>query len=86
MSCEGAGAGRRDWRRGEWAPEWWSSQPARAPCSWARSHVTASARTSSSSQSRAEMKGVSSESGLIAQYSVQTAAQPPSAFMARKCA
>ena len=55
-----------------------------APCSCARSHVRASARRSSSSQSRAEMKGVSSESGLIAQYSVQTAAQPPSAFMARE--
>ena len=29
------------------------------------------------------MKGVSSDSGLTAQYSVLTAAQPPSAFMAR---
>jgi hypothetical protein len=30
------------------------------------------------------MKGVSSDSGLTAQYSVHTAAQPPSAFVARK--
>ena len=29
------------------------------------------------------MKGVSSESALIAQYSVLTAAQPPSAFVER---
>ena len=34
-------------------------------------------------QSRAEMNGVSSESGLTAQYSVLTAAQPPSAFVER---
>ena len=46
--------------------------------------MSESARTSPSSQSRAEMKGVSSESGLIAQYSVQTAPQPPSAFIPRK--
>ena len=38
---------------------------------------------SPSSHRRAEMNGVSSESGLTAQYSVLTAAQPPSAFVAR---
>ena len=32
---------------------------------------------------RAEMKGVSSASGETVQYSVQTAAQPPSALTAR---
>jgi hypothetical protein len=83
MSCDGAIAGRRYSRRGQWTPEWWSSQPASAPCSCARSHMSARLRRSPSSQRRAETKGISSESGLTAQYSVQTAAQPPSAFMAR---
>ena len=41
---------------------------------------------SSSSQSRADTYGDSSDSWLIEQYSVQTAAQPPSAFMPRKAA
>ena len=45
--------------------------------------MSESARRSPSSQSRAEMNGVSSESGLTAQYSVLTAAQPPSAFVER---
>ena len=39
--------------------------------------------TSPSSQMRAETRIVSSDSGLIEQYSVHTAAQPPSAFIAR---
>ena len=82
-SWEGAIAGSRYSRRGQCAPEWWSSTPARLPRSWTSSHMSESARRSSSSHRRAEMNGVSSESGLTAQYSVQTAAQPPSAFVAR---
>jgi hypothetical protein len=38
---------------------------------------------SSSSQNRAAISGASSESGEIGAYSVQTAAQPPSAFTPR---
>jgi hypothetical protein len=41
---------------------------------------------SSSFQSRAETYGDSSESALTGAYSVQTPAQPPSAFMARNAA
>ncbi|MBT6828364.1 MAG: hypothetical protein HOA58_02500, partial [Rhodospirillaceae bacterium] len=35
---------------------------------------------------RAEVQGYSSDSGWTEQYSVHTVPQPPSAFMARKCA
>ena len=45
--------------------------------------MTARLRTSPSSQIRADTRLVSSDSGWIEQYSVQTAAQPPSAFMPR---
>ena len=55
---------------------------ASAPCSCAPSVISRSARMSPSSQSRAETYGYSSHSGLIEQYSVHTAAQPPSAFIA----
>ena len=48
--------------------------------------ISCSARMSSSSHSRADTYGVSSDSGLIEQYSVFTAAQPPSAFMPRNAA
>ena len=44
------------------------------------------ARASSSSHRRAETYGDSSDSALIEQYSVHTAAQPPSAFMPRNAA
>ncbi len=45
-----------------------------------------SARTSSSSHRRADTYGDSSVSALIEQYSVHTAAQPPSAFIPRNAA
>ncbi len=41
---------------------------------------------SPSSQIRADMRWVSSDSGEIEQYSVETPAKPPSAFSARKYA
>ena len=41
-------------------------------------------RASSESQTRCETTGQKSESGAISASSVQTAAQPPSAFVARK--
>ena len=41
---------------------------------------------SPSSQIRADMRCVSSDSGEIEQYSVETPANPPSAFSARKYA
>ena len=57
--------------------------PASASCAWACSHITARFAASSSSQRRAETYGLSSESGLTGAYSVHTAPQPPSAFIAR---
>ena len=68
------------------SPPCQSSTPASAPWRCASSVISRSARTSSSSQSRAETDGYSSVSGLIEQYSVHTAAQPPSAFMPRNAA
>jgi len=56
------------------------------PWAWAASHITLRWRRSWSSHIRAEMKGVSSASGETVQYSVQTAAQPPSAFIPRNAA
>src|SRR3990172_1274982 len=71
---------------GAWGPPYQSSHAASAPCSWSMSHMTARLLMSSSSQMRAETRCVSSDSGEIEQYSVQQAAYPPSAFMARKYA
>ena len=81
--CEGAAAGRRDSLFSPCAPVCESSMPASAPCRCASSQVAASTRTSPSSHMRAETYGVSSDSALIVQYSVLTAAQPPSALTAR---
>ena len=50
----------------------------------ASSHMSARLRRSSSSQKRVETTGQKSESTLTSASSVQTAAQPPSAFMPRK--
>ena len=61
------------------------STAASASCSWSMSHIRPRLRTSPSSQSRALTRWMSSLSGPIEQYSVQTAPQPPSAFIARKC-
>ena len=80
---EGAAAARRDSLFSPCAPVCESSIPASAPCRCASSQVAASTRTSPSSHMRAETYGVSSESMLIAQYSVLTAAQPPSALTPR---
>ena len=81
--CEGAAAARRDSLFSPCAPVCESSMPASAPCLCASSAVAASTCTSRSSHIRAETYGVSSDSALIAQYSVLTAAQPPSALTAR---
>ena len=81
--CEGAAAGRRDSLFSPCAPVCESSMPASAPWRCASSHVAASTCTSPSSHMRAETYGVSSDSALIVQYSVLTAAQPPSALTAR---
>ena len=78
--CEGAAAARRDSLFSPCAPVCESSMPASAPCLCASSQVAASTRTSRSSHMRADTYGVSSDSWLIAQYSVLTAAQPPSAL------
>ena len=82
-SWDGAAEGSRDSEFSAWTPVCPSSMPASAPCSCASSHIRASIRRSWSSQIRAEMYGVSSDSALTAAYSVQTAAQPPSALTAR---
>ena len=73
----------RDSRASTWMPPCHNSTAARAPCPCASSVMRRSARTSPSSHRRAETKGYSSLSGLIAQYSVQTEAQPPSALSER---
>ena len=82
--CDGAAAGSRDSLFSPWTPVCDSSIPASAPSSCARRRSSATAcRRSWSSHIRADTYGVSSDSGLIVQYSVQTAAQPPSALTAR---
>ncbi len=73
----------RDSMHGACGPPYHSSIPASAPNWCRRSHIAARLRTSPSSQIRAETREVSSDSGWIEQYSVQHAAQPPSAFMPR---
>ena len=65
------------------APPYQSSTLASASQAWTAAVVRARLRTSSSSQSRAETRWQSSDSGWIEQYSVQTAAHPPSAFIPR---
>ncbi len=82
-SCDGASGGSRDSRASAYRPPCHSSTPAREPCRCASSVISRSARASSSSHSRADTYGDSSVSGLIEQYSVHTAAQPPSAFIPR---
>ena len=82
----GASGTARDSRVSTWMPPCQSCTPASAPWRCASSVIRRSARASSSSQSRAETDGYSSVSGLIEQYSVQTAAQPPSAFRPRNAA
>ena len=84
--CDGASCTSRDSRPSAYTPPCHSWTPASAPCSCALSVISDSARASSSSQRRAETYGVSSDSCVIEQYSVHTAAQPPSAFMPRKAA
>ena len=81
--CDGAAAGSRDSLFSPCAPVCESSIPASAPSSCACSAVTASIRRSWSSHIRAATYGVSSDSALMVQYSVQTAAQPPCALTAR---
>ena len=79
----GASGGSRLSRTFAFAPPCHSSTPASAPCACTASVISRSAATSPSSHSRAETYGSSSEVGEIEQYSVQTAPQPPSAFMPR---
>ena len=81
--CDGPGGGRRVSPFSPCTPECESSMPASAPWAWAASVISRRWRRSWSSHMRAEMYGVSSASGLTVQYSVQTAAQPPSALTAR---
>ena len=81
--CEGAGGGSRVSQFSPCAPECESSMPASDPCRWAASGTSARWARSWSSHIRAEMNGVSSASSETVQYSVQTAAQPPSALTSR---
>ena len=81
--CDGAAAGSRDSLFSPCAPVCDSSIPASAPCSCAASVVRRSASASPSSHIRADTYGVSSDSREMVAYSVQTAAQPPSALTAR---
>ena len=81
--CDGAGGGSRVSQFSPCAPECESSIPASDPCLWAASGTSARWARSWSSHIRAEMNGVSSASSETVQYSVQTAAQPPSALTAR---
>src|SRR5713226_3997488 len=74
----------RDSWHGACGPPYQSSAAARALYSWSMSHITARFLMSSSSQRRAETRWVSSDSGEIEQYSVQTAPYPPSALVERK--
>src|SRR5207253_3703275 len=84
--CDGPRGTQRDSMQGACGPPYQSSQAASAPCSWSMSHMIERLRMSPSSQIRAETRCVSSDSGEIEQYSVQQAAYPPSAFIARKYA
>ena len=82
--CDGAADGSRDSEFSACTPRvprarCPPARPARAP----RRTSAPSIRRSWSSQIRAEMYGVSSDSGVDGAYSVQTAAQPPSALTAR---
>ena len=76
-------AGSRDSQPFETLPPCQSCTPASAPCSCASSVMSRRLRTSWSSKSWAQTKPATSAWGLIEQYSVQTAAQPPSAFVPR---
>ena len=81
--CEGPRGLARDSMQGACGPPYHSSMPASPPNLWTRSHIAPRLRTSPSSQIRAETRLVSSDSGWIEQYSVQTAPQPPSILTAR---
>ena len=70
---EGSGT-ERDSMQGACGPPYQSSAAASAPCSWSMSHMSPRFLMSSSSQRRAETRWVSSDSGWMEQYSVQTAA------------
>ena len=70
----GGRAGRSVSMQGACGPPYQSSAAASAPCSWSMSHMSPRFLMSSSSQRRAETRCVSSDSGWIEQYSVQTAA------------
>ena len=72
--CEGARGTQRVSMQGACGPPYQSSAAASAPCSWSMSHMKPRFLMSSSSQSRADTRCVSSDSGWIEQYSVQTAA------------
>ena len=81
--CDGPRGFERDSMQGAWGPPYQSSMPASPPKWCTRSHIAPRLRTSPSSQMRAETRLVSSDSGWMEQYSVQTAPQPPSIFTAR---
>ena len=72
--CEGARGTQRVSMQGACGPPYQSSAAASAPCSWSMSHMNPRFLMSSSSHRRAETRWVSSDSGWIEQYSVQTAA------------
>src|SRR3972149_6576032 len=82
--CDGPRATQRVSMHGACGPPYQSSAAERQSCSWSMSHMSDRFLMSSSSQSRADMRCVSSDSGEIEQYSVDTAASPPSAFTARE--
>src|SRR5215469_12818092 len=67
-------------------PGWQSSTPARASWAWIASHIWARLRMSPSSHSLDATHGITSPPGLIVQTSVNTAPQPPSAFIPRNAA
>ena len=69
---EGPRGTQRVSMQGACGPAYHSSQAARESYSWSMSHMTERFLMSSSSQRRAETRWVSSDSGEIEQYSVQT--------------
>src|SRR3990170_4937680 len=83
---DGPRATHRDSMQGACGPPYQSSAAERQLYSWSMSHINDRFRMSSSSQSRADMRCVSSDSGEIEQYSVETPPKPPSALLARKYA
>ena len=79
-------AGRRVSPLWQSPPPWVSSTPGSDPWSRTRSVISARFRMSPLSQSLQPTQGTGSLSADIRQTSVNTAAQPPSAFMARNSA